>query len=428
MKTVVVHRGARDGYQVALALAERGRLERLVTDLYWKGGDALAEPIERLICLQAKHWLAARQRTGIPPQLVKRCALSGGLSFAFEKARRAPFRWRAEMARWADRVSGSAAGKLASQTGAALVSYSYYGHSAFSNAKPGIPRILFQLHPHPASMRRILLNELADQPDCAESLQKEWELALSEEDFQRLAEEPAMADTLIVASGFSRSTLIENAIDGGRIHVVPYGVDLERFQPAPECRRPQPGRPLRLLFVGQINQRKGIKYLLEALKLVPNAPVDLMVCGRIVDNLQVFRTAGDRVRVRGSVSFRDLLEAYRSADLFVFPSLAEGFGHVLLEAMACGLPVLGTTRTAAPDLVTEGQDGFVVEPRRPDLIARKIEWCLEHREELFEMGLRARQKAEQFTWSRFRERIAAAIEQRLAAGTRAAAETAAAHV
>jgi glycosyltransferase involved in cell wall biosynthesis len=413
MKAVVVHRGARDAYQVALALAERGRLEQLVTDLYWKGGGVLAGVIERLAGGKATHWFAVRRRPEISPKLVKLCAFSGWLSFLFEKNRRAPFHWKTSMARWADRRAGATAGRLASQCGAALVSYSYYAHSAFSEAAKGTRRVLFQLHPHPASMRRILLRELSDQPECADSLRKEWELALPEQDFERLAQEPGMAETLIVASDFSKQTLIENGIGRERIHVVPYGVDLEKFHPAPHRKRSAPGSPLKLLFVGQINQRKGIKYLLEALKLLPGSAVELTICGRVIDDLQLFRDLGDQVKVRGSVSFAKLLEAYQTCDLFVFPSLAEGFGHVLLEAMACGLPVLSTTRTAAPDLVLEGVDGFVIEPRRPDLIANRIQWCLEHREELFEMGLRARHKAEQFTWERFRERVAEVINQSL---------------
>jgi glycosyltransferase involved in cell wall biosynthesis len=99
----------------------------------------------------------------------------------------------------------------------------------------------------------------------------------------------------------------------------------------------------------------------------------------------------------------------------VFPSLAEGFGHVLLEAMACGLPVLSTTHTAAPDLITNGEDGFVVAPRDAELLARNIEWALEHRTELRRMGRAARAKAEQFTWARFRASVGTEVDRFLQA-------------
>jgi glycosyltransferase involved in cell wall biosynthesis len=108
------------------------------------------------------------------------------------------------------------------------------------------------------------------------------------------------------------------------------------------------------------------------------------------------------------------VEAYQTSDLFVFPSVAEGFGQVLLEAMACGLPVLSTTRTAAPDLIQEGVQGFVVEPCRPDLLAQHIEWAVGHREELAYMGSQARLRAEQFTWTHFRARVADVVQEYLA--------------
>jgi len=119
--------------------------------------------------------------------------------------------------------------------------------------------------------------------------------------------------------------------------------------------------------------------------------------------------------VRPSVSAEELVRAYQEADLFVFPSVAEGFGQVLLESLACGLPILSTTRTAAPDLIEDGVQGFIVEPRRPDLLAERVRWALTHRAELQAMSQAARQRAEEFTWQRFRSSVAATVGGLLAA-------------
>jgi glycosyltransferase involved in cell wall biosynthesis len=245
------------------------------------------------------------------------------------------------------------------------------------------------------------------------SLRQEWELSLPEEDFQHLVREPKMAAHILVASSFTRETLVENGTPRSSISVIPYGVDSTRFTPD-ASRRSVPGSKLELLFVGRINQRKGIKYLLEALRLLNSSEVHLTVCGRVVDGLELFRAFEGQVEVRPSVSAAELVAAYQSADMFVFPSVAEGFGQVLLESLACGLPVLSTTRTAAPDLIEEGKQGFVVEARRPDLIADRIDWALTHRNEVVEMGLQARLQAEQFTWQRFRTGIVRAVEEFMA--------------
>ena len=311
------------------------------------------------------------------------------------------------MTRVADASLGRTAGQLARKRGAGLLSYSYYGYDAFSHY-PG-PGMLFQLHPHPASMRRILSTELAEHPDCAESLRREWELCLPEEDFQHLVAETRMASRFLVASSFTRETLIENGASPEAITVHPYGVDCTRFFPGDASNGSRSSEKLHLLFVGRINQRKGIKYLLEALRLLGNPKVHLTVCGRVVDGLELFRPFVDQVEVRPSVSEEELRAAYQAADLFVFPSVAEGFGQVLLESLASGLPILSTTSTAAPDLIEDGREGFIVPPRRPDLLAERIDWAFHHRSEVREMRAAARRKAETFTWERFRRSVSAAV-------------------
>ncbi len=409
-KLVVVQSGARDAYQVARALSDAGMLERLVTDLYWPAERAWAQKLSDRMPTSLCTLLQQRNSPDLSARIVKLCPATGLLSLLLEKLPGVPTSVRRRAMRISDRVLGRTAGRLANQTSAGLLSYSYYGYDAFHEYNGA--GTLFQLHPHPASMRRILTDELRDHPDCAASLKAEWELALPEADFRRLVDETRLAKRFLVASTFTRQTLIENGAEPESIEVIPYGVDLDRFSPGPASdRRPSPQTPLRLLFVGRINQRKGIKYLLETMRLLGDRDVHLTVCGRVVDGLELFRDCGARVRVRPSVSAGDLVEAYRDADLFVFPSVAEGFGQVLLESLSSGLPILSTTRTAAPDLIEDGVQGFIVDPRRPDLLADRIRWALSHRSELASMRRAARARAEQFTWQRFRAGVVRAVQQ-----------------
>lgn len=392
-------------------MADAGKLERLVTDIYWRPDSLAGRSLQGLLGSCTAKLLGAHAHAPVPSSLVTTCSASGWGSHVLDKIPYVPFSLRAQAARATDRTLGRTAGLLARRTGAALLSYSYYGHSAFEAAGPHTPRLLFQLHPHPRSMRQILRRELAAHPDCASSLEKEWELALAEDDFTRLCEEPQMAQHLIAASSFTRQTLIENGTDPERVYVAPYGVDLARFYPS--ARLPGAERALRILFVGTVNQRKGIKYLLEALQLLGTRHIELVIRGRAVDDLQMVRSMAPDADIRLSVGAGELLAAYQSCDLFVFPSIGEGFGHVLLEALASGLPVLSTTATAAPDLITEGVDGFVVEPRNAAQIAERLEWASVNREQLRDMRFAARAKAEQFTWQRFRNRVVEIVETAL---------------
>jgi glycosyltransferase involved in cell wall biosynthesis len=406
-KVVVVHSGARDSYQVARALKEGGRLDCLVTDLFWPSDAPWAQRAARYLPSSVEQQLSARSELALEPHDVKQCAAAGALTLGLDKWKRVPQAWKRSVMRWNDAKLGRTAGKLATAHGSALLSYSYYGHSAFSHFAGEQPRMLFQLHPHPASMRRILRAELEKHPDCASSLEQEWELALPEQDFERLVEETKMAGAWLAASTFTKSTLVENGIPAERIHVAPYGVNLDKFRPGAT---PRAGNgPLRLLFVGRINQRKGVKYLLEALRKLSTKHIELTICGRVLDDLKIFEPYRSQITIRPSVSPAELVAAYQTADLFVFPSVAEGFAHVLLESMACGLPVLSTTATAAPDLVTEGVDGFVVAPGDSNALVSRVEWALSHRSELHEMREAARRKAEQFTWARFRQCVNAFV-------------------
>lgn len=403
MKAVVVHRGRRDAYQVARAFSEAGELDRLVTDLYWPADRGWARHVSDRTSLKMQSLLNARHAAGLLSASVQSCWFSGLVSLACEKLAFLPFQWRRGTTRWSDRVLGNTAGRLARRNGSVLVSYSYYGHSSFSSY--GKPGILFQLHPHPSSVRRILLDELHAHPETSASLEQEWELALPERDFRRLVQEVKMADAWIVASSFTRETLIENGIPANRIGIAPYGVDLDHFQPVAAERPCSTARPLRLLFVGRIVQRKGIKYLLEAIKQLPRRHLDLTIAGRAVDDLQLLRELSERITLRCHVSDSELRSLYQSCDLLVLPSVAEGFGQVLLEALASGLPILSTTSTAAPDLISQGCEGWFVPPCRVDRLVERIDWALCNRRQLELMRGAARERATKLTWQRFRKRI-----------------------
>jgi glycosyltransferase involved in cell wall biosynthesis len=410
-KAVLVHGGARDAYQLALALSEAGLLEALVTDLFWSEERGWRKALGSRLPAPVLRKLRQRSADGLPADRVSICATAGLGGLVMDRLHSLPFSMRRKWARSADAKLGSEAGKLARRTGAGLVSYSYYGYDAFTAYGRG--GLLFQVHPHPATMRRILSEELARYPECAPSLMTEWEMALPEEDFQHLVRETAMASRYLVASSFTCKSLTDNGASAESITVIPYGVDLERFRPCATKRQTRTSR-LRLLFVGRINQRKGVKYLLEALTLLHGTPIDLTICGRAVDDLQLFAPYRSQIEIRTSVSGEELVKAYQTADLFVFPSVGEGFGQVLLEALACGLPILATTHTAAPDLIDDGVQGFIVEPRRPDLLADRIDWAVRNRGELSRMGTRARECAERFTWHRFRKSAAQAVRAYLA--------------
>jgi glycosyltransferase involved in cell wall biosynthesis len=392
-RAVLCLAGRRDFFQAPWALREADLLEALVTDLYC---DLKQVPVLRGL---AAAWpkLGMFACPGLSPSDVRVSVRDTLRALVLRK-------WPARQRQiFHDRQIGRAARRLAEKTGAALFAYSYYASAAFEPGD-GLPsdRILFQLHPHPASVRKLLREELERVPEAAGSLKWEHELGSPEEHFAGLCQEPLLANAWVVASSFTATTLAENGIPRGKIHVIPYGVDQASF---PTRQSPPPrSQPLRLIWVGNLFQRKGLSYLLDAVGRFTARDVELVICTHHPAEMgMVNRRNLANVRVRVSLPVPAMIAQLHQADLFVLPSLAEGFAVAILEAMSAGLPVLTTPNTCGPDIIRDGENGFIVPIRDTDAIAQKIEWCINHREALAEMGRCAAQSVKALTWERFRK-------------------------
>ena len=224
----------------------------------------------------------------------------------------------------------------------------------------------------------------------------------------RKDEELAGADAIIVASSFTRQTLAEAPTLRAPVHVVPYGAPMVPTRPSPASARGE-GKPLRALFVGILSQRKGLSYLLEAAaSLRPH--VELTLLGtRPTNDCPALDAAVRAHRWIPSAPHAGVLAEMERQDVLVFPSLFEGFGLVILEAMSRGLPVVTTAHTAGPDLIDDGHDGFLVPIRSAAAIAQTLETLHRDRARLAAMREAARARAAACTWTHYRHRLLLAL-------------------
>jgi len=381
---VVVHAGARDRYQLPLALSERGLLRAFVTNVY----------SERL----------AAQGYGVHLEGAQ-VKVSRRAELAYISMKLWP---GLDLYNRSNRWLGKKARAIAYRTQSALFACSYYAYEAF---KPGpersANRVLFQVHPHPTTVHRTLLEELDRTPAGRASLNSELELRLGSSEMRDFSSEPSLATAWVVASSHTRSTLAENGIDPSRVHVVPYGVSASDY---PERRDPPtPASDFRVMFLGSLVQRKGLSYLLDAVRRLSSPAITTCLRGRgFVDDPLLAHYKDINLDIALNVPRAQVVAELQRSDLLVLPSLEEGFGHAVLEAMSCGVPVLATDRTCAPDLIEDGVDGFIVPVRDPESIAARIAWALDNRPALAEMGRMAAMRARQYTWERFRSGIRAA--------------------
>ena len=272
--------------------------------------------------------------------------------------------------------------------------------------RAGAATVLNQVIGHLAVGDSILREEAARHPEFADSLHAgapDWLIA-------QCRDEALEADCVLAPSDYVRRTLIEQGVAPERIALVPFGVRVERFKPLD---RPREDGVFRLLYVGQISQRKGIKYMLEAVKRLALPDLELVLVGGIVGSGAGLAPYAGHFRHVPNVPHGEVQRLFQSADLFVYPSLHEGSALAIFEAMASGLPVITTEN--AGSMVRDGVDGYLVPLRDPDAIARRILELRDDPARRRAMAANARQRAEQFTWGHYRERLGAVLDALTAA-------------
>jgi glycosyltransferase involved in cell wall biosynthesis len=200
------------------------------------------------------------------------------------------------------------------------------------------------------------------------------------DDPRDLAREEAIyeiADAITVPSSYSRRTYLARGIPSEKIHVLPYGVLLDRFQKVAD---PPQGR-FEVLYVGRVSLPKGFPYLLEAFERLPIRNKHLTVIGGVQPEMGpvLERLPRENVTFKGTMPQTQLKEYMSRSHVMVMPSLDEGMALVQGQAMACGCPVIATTNTGAEDLFTNGVEGFIVPIRDPEALAKRMRQLAEDR-------------------------------------------------
>jgi glycosyltransferase involved in cell wall biosynthesis len=220
------------------------------------------------------------------------------------------------------------------------------------------------------------------------------------------------ADCILCPSGSVRESFAREGFPLAKLLVVQHGVDLSKGVE----NRQRPGRegPLRVLYVGQLHYRKGLRYLAEAIDAFPPNEVECRMVGPDfgLSGLAGVPGAG-RLTCVGSKKGAELSREYADADVFVLPSLEDGFGLVVLEAMLVGLPVIITTAVGAKDFVDDGVEGWIVPPADPKALQDRIRWMRQHPVERQAMGRVAAERAKAAGgWTASAQRLVAQLSEK----------------
>jgi len=406
----VAQLSAREGYAAARAFAKSGRLRRLYTEVWCRYGAGVLTHGPA-----ASRALAGRFHADVPPDRVT--AFTGRVfgRKLLRAARIVPppageFDEFLRVGAWFDRMVA----RRIVRDGVAPTGDAYFAYNTGCLeclrlvGAAGSVGLVDQIDPARVEYE-IVRAEAAKWPG--------WEaapLTIPDVYFDRLAAEWDAATGVVVNSEWSAEALVRQGVPRDKLHVVPLAYELPSLATAP---RKATRQPLVVLWLGNVILRKGIQYLVQAARLLQDRAVRFVVAGPLGITQQAVSTAPASVEFRGRVTRDRAAGEYLSADLFVLPTLSDGFAITQIEAMAHGLPVITTPNCGA--VVEHGRDGLIVPAGDAQSLAAAIAALDDDRERLASMSAAALAKSQQYSLAAYATRLDAAAGR--AAGAPAAA-------
>lgn len=285
--------------------------------------------------------------------------------------------------------------------------YEYSALDTFQAAtRRGIRKIYEVPSPEYDFVERLLADEMSAFPELRSRTAPYFD-RLRAERSERRRKEWDLADLVVVNSTFTLKTFQQAGRDVAKVVVVPYGAPPAI---AEADRPPLTGRPVRFLWAGTFSVRKGAHHLLDAWRLRRHqAEGELHIYGAWGLPERLRRDLPSSVRFHGAIPQSELFRRYAESDILVFPTLCDGFGMVVTEAFAHGLPVITTDRAGAADLVHPGKNGIIVPGGDVAKLASTLDWCVDHRAALLDMRPNALTTALGRPWATYRAELSESI-------------------
>lgn len=339
----------------------------------------------------------AAHKFGLPRDRVRSFTRHGLLTRAVAKLDQTNL-LRYDEARWHSMFSRWAASELEKEVWDVVHLWSGVAEEAIEKVKtrPGLVLIM-RGSAHIRQQARLLLEE-EQRTGVPQERPGDWIIAREEREYES-------ADAIVVLSTFAFNSFVAEGFSAAKLELLPLGSELNSFRPKPEvvanrCQRILEGKPLRVLYVGALTYQKGLHDLAAVIRELPQEKFRFCLVGPAVPEIKpLLSSLKNAVQIVHKRPQSELPLWYARSDLFIFPTIHDGYAVVLAQAKASALPILTTTNCGGPDLIDESQTGWILPIREPAAFVNQLRWCDDHRDELANMVQRTYEDPAQRDWS-----------------------------
>lgn len=402
-RVAIAMMGARRHYAIPRILQNAGMLDRFFTDIHSDTGwlRFAQSALPKGIRSDSLTRLLERQSPGIPRDKICSFPWFGLCRTLRSRSARSPSRRLKSYLEW-NREFGRRVCAYWPESATAAYVFNGAGLEILEYARTRNARCFLDQTAAPWAVEETLLTEERERWPG-------WEFeGTKPSDWKPLADRESrewdLADVILCGSDYVKESVRSIGGPAEKCVVVPYGIDSETF--TPRVREAHDG-PLKVLFVGTIQLRKGIQYLMESAQMLQDKGVKIRAIGAARVSPEAMKRIGNVIDLSDAVPRSALRNEYDWADILVAPSISEGSANVCYEALASGLPVI--TTSSAGSVIRDGIDGFMVPIRNPQAIADRLSMLASDHALLGRLSTNAVQRATDFTWHKYCERLIEAI-------------------
>lgn len=404
MKVIVAHPGQQHSYKTAVGLKKSNQLYKYITTVYMKK-KSITNMISRFLPNNIRIRAINRKCNELDDhEIVQFCELDSLILLFLQRVDKNKKLYD----KWALHITkkfGIKVAKYAIKNNAdAIIIYDTQGAYIGKYLRKHKSKIKLIMDVSAANldyMKEIYSKDFKICPSFKNRLLFERGYLWNDKVMKPLREEIIYPDAFLVGSSFVKKSLVFANVDEDKIHICPYGNNFSSI----EKKEFDVEKPLKLVYVGNVTAMKGIYYLLEAVMQFDKSDVELTLVGNYDNWDHIFDKYFQRVTFIGGVPHSEVKKYLENADVFVMPSLGDGFNLSTVEAMCFGLPCMVSNNTGISDFIVKEENGLIFNIQDVVDISKCIQYFLDNKSKLSSMSKKALETANILTWNNYNKKL-----------------------